>query len=53
MRRQSWQLKRFLRPRQYIDSEGYSVSEYVNNSGVRVTLRSKEPVKNQELHQQK
>lgn len=52
MKRQSWQMKRFLRPRQYIDAQGYHVSEYVNNSGVRVTVKSKEPVKNPELYQQ-
>lgn len=37
MKRQSWQLKRFLRPRQYIDAQGRLVIEHVNNSGVRVT----------------
>lgn len=44
MKYQSKQLKRFLKPRQYIDAQGYLVIENVNNSGVRVTSRSKEPV---------
>jgi len=43
IRRQSWQLKKFLKPRNYIDDQGYLVIESVNNSGVRVTSRSKEP----------